>query len=352
MRKVDFSEKIIEWYAAHHRNLPWRNTPDPYKIWLSEIILQQTRVVQGLPYYRKFIHAYPNIKSLARAREQDVLRLWQGLGYYSRARNLHRCAREVVKRYGGRFPRSFEELETLPGIGVYTAAAIASFAFHQRVAVVDGNVYRVLSRIFGIDKDIASPEGKKQFSVLANELISTDSPGLHNQAIMEFGALHCLPKNPKCDECPFIKTCHALHYEQVDLLPIKTKKQKPKRRHFNYWVIRKGRKILMNLRITNDIWKGMFDFPLDEKLADQVKGFGQAAGFSVKKSSIYTSREYKHILTHQIIIARFHEVRWPDEKELPAVPIFSKARWFTAKQIERLPKPVLITRYLSESRIL
>lgn len=350
MRKVDFSKKIVEWYQSHHRNLPWRNTPDPYKIWLSEIILQQTRVAQGLPYYQRFVKRYPTIKSLAGAKERDVLRLWQGLGYYSRARNLHRCAKEIVKDHKGKFPQTFQDLQSLPGIGVYTAAAIASFAFHERIAVVDGNVYRVLSRIFGIDHDIASPAGRKYFNSLANELISVESPGLQNQAIMEFGALQCVPKNPDCEDCLFMKTCRAFHREQVALLPVKSRKQKAKSRFFNYWVIRKGKKILMNPRTGKDIWKGMFDFPMDE--TDSEKQFRKSPALSGVQAVIDTSREFRHILTHQVITARFHQVAWPDEKPLPNLPRLSKARWFTSRQIEKLPKPVLIARYLEESGIL
>ncbi len=350
MRNEHFSAKIVGWYQSHHRNLPWRNTPDPYKIWLSEIILQQTRVAQGLPYYQRFVKNFPNIKSLAGAKEQDILRLWQGLGYYSRARNLHRCAKEVVANHKGKFPQSFKELQALPGIGVYTAAAIASFAFHERVAVIDGNVYRVLSRIFGIDHDIASVAGRKYFSELANRLISAESPGLHNQAMMEFGALHCHPRNPHCDECPFVKTCYAFQHDQVDVFPVKSKKQKAKHRFFNYWVIRKGRKILMSRRTMNDIWKGMFDFPMEETKKEQQ--FRKTPLLSGVRLPAVSSREFRHILTHQIITARFHQVTWPEKKALPALAQLHQAQWFTSRQIEKLPKPVLISRYLEESGIL
>ncbi len=198
-----FSDKVVEWYKLNKRDLPWRETQDPYKVWLSEIILQQTRVNQGMPYYLKFLETFPTIQALASATEHEVLRLWQGLGYYTRARNLHKCAKVVVSRYGGRFPDNFKSLLELPGVGEYTAAAIASFSFKEPVAVVDGNVFRVLARVFGIENEINSPEGKKVFTTLANSLISKKFPDFHNQAIMEFGAVHCVPKNPSCPTCHF-----------------------------------------------------------------------------------------------------------------------------------------------------
>ena len=295
MKKEDFSKKLVEWYNDHHRTLPWRNTQDAYKIWLSEIILQQTRVAQGLPYYKKFILHYPNINSLAEAKEKEVLRLWQGLGYYTRARNLVKCAREVVKNYAGKFPGTFQELKKLPGIGDYTAAAIASFAFEEPVAVVDGNVYRVLSRIFGIDKNIASTEGKKFFFALANELIPVDQPGTYNQSVMEFGALHCLPLNPNCDDCIFKKNCVALKQEKIDILPVKIRRQKKTNRYFNYFLIRIGDKILMNERTGKDIWKGLLDFPLLETKRKKAAGEILREEFPLERDS-YVSNDYQQWL--------------------------------------------------------
>ena len=201
------SSKVVEWYEEHRRPLPWRRTRDPYRIWLSEIILQQTRVSQGLPYYKKFIQRYPTVQSLAVATERDVLRLWQGLGYYSRARNLRKCAITVLKDYNGKFPDNFTELKLRPGIGDYTAAAIASFSFGEPVAVLDGNVFRVLSRLFGIHDEVSSSVGKKKFATLANQLVPVDNPGQHNQAMMEFGALHCTPANPLCADCSLKTVC-------------------------------------------------------------------------------------------------------------------------------------------------
>lgn len=351
MKKAYFSKKLVEWYDEHHRDLPWRNTQDAYKIWLSEIILQQTRVAQGLPYYKKFIQHYPNINSLAGANEQDVLRLWQGLGYYTRARNLCKCAREVVKNYSGKFPSTFRELKRLPGIGDYTAAAIASFAYGEQVAVVDGNVYRVLSRIFGVDKNIASADGKKFFFALANELIPADQPGTYNQAVMEFGACHCLPQNPKCEECAFKKNCVAFQEEKVHQLPVKIKQQKIKNRHFHYFLVRIGQKILMTKRTGKDIWKGLFDFPhLETKhnAADRKR----AGKIFPLKLHRHISKDYKHILTHQRIHARFIEIDWPVDKSLPLSPLLTNAKVYSHKQIEKLPKPVLIARYLEDRSIL
>ncbi len=358
MNRGYFSKKIVQWYAASHRDLPWRNTQDPYKIWLSEIILQQTRVAQGFPYYLKFIQNYPHVKSLAEAPEQEVLRLWQGLGYYTRARNLHACARKVTRDLNGKFPDTWEELRELPGIGDYTAAAIASFAFERRVAVVDGNVYRVLARIFGVDKDIGSPEGKKSFSVLANQLIPTEQPGQHNQAVMEFGAMQCLPQNPHCEVCIFRSVCFAFKHDLQQWLPVKLKKQKVAKRFFWYFIFRKGKKILMTPRIKKDIWRGLFDFPMIEGRGPMgskdvlSKIFPTHGEFSMYSPSATVSKEYKHILTHQIIRARFIEIDWSLGKKLPEIFSAAQSKWNSSHQIEQLPKPRLITRYLEDRDIL
>ena len=354
MKSDFFSIKIVEWYQEHHRNLPWRNTQDPYKIWLSEIIMQQTRVLQGLPYYEKFVQNYPNIKSLARAREEQILRLWQGLGYYTRARNLHACAREIVDKHRAKFPTTFEELVTLPGVGDYTAAAIASFAFDERVAVLDGNVFRVLARVFGIDKDITSLEGKKHFARLANQLIPVHNPGVHNQAIMEFGALHCLPQNPKCEVCVLKSRCVAYKHNEQSELPVRAKHKKPKHRYFYYFIIRLGDKIFMNKRNGKDIWKGLYDFPLREvKRAIRISRIHDVLNASSgsrkgKEFGISISPEDKHILSHQVIHARFIVVERMGIKDLDPSLIPSNARAYSMKEVARLPKPVLISRYLED----
>jgi len=343
-----FSDKIVEWYVDNRRSLPWRETTDPYKIWLSEVILQQTRVVQGIPYYQQFTKTYPGIKKIAEAPEQEILRLWQGLGYYTRARNLHRCAKAIVARYSGKFPETFEELRKLPGIGDYTAAAIASFAFGERVAVLDGNVFRVLSRVFGIDTPINSPEGKKEFSLLANELVSESNPGLHNQAVMEFGALFCTPQNPKCQDCPFKNTCIARRHDLIPLLPVKKQGKKSRIRYFFYLVVEKNRTFLMKKRKEKDIWHGLFDFVLIEKTKPVNPGRvvmeEENKKWFQEVEDIRISKRYKHILTHQTIHCRFIHIK----TKRPFVPGDKDLSFYSARQIARLPKPALISRFLDE----
>ena len=255
-----FAPKLIDWYHHQRRNLPWRHTRDPYFIWLSEVILQQTRVAQGLPYYQQFTEAYPTVFDLAAAPEQEIMRLWQGLGYYSRARNLSQTAQFIVQEQNGQFPDSYHKLLKLKGIGPYTAAAIASFAYDEAVAVVDGNVYRVLARVFGLATDITSTEGKKQFAQLANELLDVSQPATYNQAIMEFGALQCTPVSPDCLLCPFQANCVANATGQIAKLPVKTKKTKVRERFFNYFVIIKNQEIALKQRTDRDIWQQLYDF--------------------------------------------------------------------------------------------
>jgi A/G-specific adenine glycosylase len=340
-----FSKKIIQWYEENKRSLPWRQTTDPYKIWLSEIILQQTRVAQGLPYYNRFVETFPNVFSLAKAPQQQVLRLWQGLGYYSRARNLHTCAKTVVDDFGGKFPDSYQELKKLKGIGPYTAAAVASIAFKESVAVVDGNVFRVLSRVFGIEKDIASNEGKIFFSAKANELIPKVHPDLFNQAMMEFGALHCLPQNPKCDTCVFAKACVANQHDLQKVLPVKSKKLKVRNRYFYYFVIRHQNKILMKQREGKDIWQGLYDFYLVETRRNSKTEVLIKENILLKGSTkISESKIYRHILSHQKLMVRFVEMELPSTK----TPASLGLKWFTEKQVAKLPKPILIAKYLIE----
>lgn len=357
MKNGFFSSKIVEWYKDHHRDLPWRKTQDPYRIWLSEIILQQTRVLQGLPYYQKFINSYPDILSLAEASEQEILRLWQGLGYYSRARNLRKCAQVISAHHGARFPSTASKLLTLPGIGTYTAAAIASFAFEERIAVVDGNVYRLLARHFGIDKNISTAKGKNAFAKLANQLLPAENPGLHNQAMMEFGALHCLPINPKCDSCIFKNSCRAFRNGNQQLLPVKSRPKKSVRRYFYYFVIRRGEKMLMKERKGRDIWTGLFDFPLqEEKRIVSLKRIQKVVLSSMvigaaKGLRITISHEYKHVLTHQIIYARFIEVHELGKGSI-CKEVLLGSRYYSKAEIVRLPKPQLISRYMKENDIL
>ncbi|MFD2824857.1 A/G-specific adenine glycosylase [Leeuwenhoekiella polynyae] len=269
---LNFSNKLINWYLQNKRELPWRQINDPYRIWLSEIILQQTRVEQGTPYYFKFTEAFSDIKALADAHEDEVLKLWQGLGYYSRARNLHATAKKVAYELDGKFPDTYSEIKKLKGVGDYTASAIASICFDEATAVVDGNVYRVLSRIFGIDTPIDSTPGKKEFKALAQNLIDADDAANFNQAIMEFGATQCKPKNPYCLHCPFNEDCVAFQHGKIDKLPVKKGKIKVKNRFFNYllFITTEGETVL-NQREDKGIWRGLFDFPLLETEADLTK---------------------------------------------------------------------------------
>lgn len=354
MDKRYFSEKVVEWYSANSRKLPWRASKDPYKIWLSEIILQQTRVIQGLPYYLRFVEKFPTVKTLAAASEQEILRLWQGLGYYTRARNLHKCAKTVVADFNGVFPDNFDDLKKLPGIGDYTAAAIASIAFLQPVAVVDGNVFRVLARIFGIDKEINSPAGKKYFTELANELISKNHPDLHNQAVMEFGALFCTPQTPQCPQCTFRESCFAAQKDLQAALPVKIKAKAARKRYFYYVVVKKGKSLLMRKRQQKDIWHGLYDFHLIEK-TKPVKATSLVLDDPwlktqnlIDPSAIEITEPYKHVLTHQIIIARFIMVPLGTGATMPN----NELKFFTAPKISELPKPVLISKFLDDYQLL
>ncbi len=303
-----FSETIQTWYNLHKRQLPWRDTKNPYNIWLSEIILQQTRVNQGLPYYRKFFEAFPTIQDFANAEENHILNLWQGLGYYSRGRNMLKCAKKIVSDYGGVFPISKESLTKLPGIGDYTASAIASFAFDQPNAVLDGNVYRVLSRYFGIDSPINVSSSQKLFKSLAQDQLDLKNPANYNQAIMEFGALQCTPSNPDCKSCPLAEGCVALRENKVNQLPVKIK-SKPKRiRHFNYFVFVNKSKVLISQRSKKGIWQGLYQFPLIETeksySREEIKPLLKTT-YCLDETSVNKRFTFKHLLSHQTIYADF-----------------------------------------------
>ncbi|CAN5605910.1 A/G-specific adenine glycosylase [soil metagenome] len=312
---MSFGEIIIGWYQKNKRDLPWRHTSDPYKIWLSEIILQQTRVDQGLDYYKRFISRYPTVKKLAAAHEDDVLKLWQGLGYYSRARNLHFASKDIVKRFKGKFPVEYEDILSLKGIGSYTAAAIASFAFKKKYAVVDGNVFRVLSRYLGIKTPVNSPSAKKEFYEASMQLMDDHASYDFNQAIMEFGALQCKPQNPLCASCPLAGPCYAFAKKNVHLLPVKGRKIKVRTRYFHYLYIHKGKNIYVRKRTGNDIWKNMYDFPLIETqkkiTTDKLMQLAEWKNHFFKKNFLLLSesKTIKHQLTHQTIFARFFEIR-------------------------------------------
>lgn len=306
-----FSKKLLEWYNPANRNLPWKKTNDAYKIWLSEIILQQTRVEQGTPYYLSFIKQYPTVKKLAAAPLDDVLKLWEGLGYYSRARNLHFAAKQIVEIHKGKFPDSHEEILQLKGIGNYTAAAIASFAYNLPHAVVDGNVYRVLSRIFGIETPIDSTIGKVTFQKLADNLLDKKNPSIYNQAIMDFGAIVCKPKQPLCTQCPFSSECVALTQSKISLLPIKSKKIIKTERHFHYFVLFDKENIYLQQRNENDIWKGLFEFPLEEDINSQwsIESSKFLKEINYSLPAINQPLQYKQILSHQFIYGFFYEIK-------------------------------------------
>ncbi|WOD44881.1 A/G-specific adenine glycosylase [Hwangdonia lutea] len=260
-----FSKTLKHWYSINKRALPWRQTQEPYFIWLSEIILQQTQVKQGLPYYEAFVAKYPTVFDLAKADESEVLKLWQGLGYYSRARNLHATSKYIVSALNGKFPNNYKALLKLKGVGDYTASAIASICFNEATAVVDGNVYRVLSRYFGIDTPTNSSKGIKEFKALAQELIDKKDPAEFNQAIMEFGAVQCTPKNPNCLVCPFNKACMAFNKNRIAELPVKIKSAKAKKKHFNFLVfVSNNQKTLLEKREGKGIWQNLYQFPLIE----------------------------------------------------------------------------------------
>jgi A/G-specific adenine glycosylase len=338
-----FQEKLINWYQLNKRDLPWRNTKNPYFIWLSEIILQQTRVDQGMNYYLHFVSNYPTIEQLANASEQEVLKSWQGLGYYSRARNLHFTAKVINEKYKGIFPQTYNEILELKGIGEYTAAAIASFAFDLPHAVLDGNVFRVLSRLFDIDTAIDSTQGKKEFANLANELLPKNNSSTYNQAIMEFGALFCTPSNPNCEACVLRNNCLSFQNKSVLNRPVKSKKTKTRNRYFNYLVFFSDEQIILSKRTRKDIWTNLYEFPLIEKkdekenteevLLDEIH-----EQFQLKPISLFTSK--KHVLSHQHIFARFFIF---DE-----IPKKINALKIHLDEFYKYPVPKLISNFLEE----
>ncbi|WP_413511531.1 A/G-specific adenine glycosylase [Myroides odoratus] len=308
---MDFSNKLIAWYLDNKRFLPWRETKDPYHIWLSEIILQQTRVVQGLPYFEAFKQAYPTIFDLANAQENDVLLLWQGLGYYSRARNLHGTAKKIAYELQGRFPTTYTELLTLKGVGEYTAAAIASLAFDEVVPVVDGNVFRVLARIYGITSDISSQRTKKEFQQLAATLISQKEPALFNQAIMDFGAIQCTPKGVNCTPCPFITTCVAYQTNQIDKLPVKLSKVKVKNRYLDFLIfLDAANNTLIEQRTQKDIWQNLYQFPVIDRFENTSPNLEEYlqttfADYEILQLERLTEEVIIHQLSHQKLHIHF-----------------------------------------------
>ena len=338
-----FSSKIIKWYSQHKRELPWRNTKDPYKIWLSEIILQQTQVKQGLPYYQKFIKTFPNVSALANANEEQVLKLWQGLGYYSRARNLHFTAKQIHQ--AGFFPKEYKEIITLKGVGEYTAAAIASFAFKLPYAVLDGNVFRLLSRFYGLDTPIDTYKGKREFSEIAQALLVKEEPDTHNQAIMEFGSQMCKPKQPNCNSCPLRNECVAFANKTIHLLPFKIGKVKVKTVFFEYFFFEMKGYTLVNKRADDGIWQNMYEFPLitneELKSTEEILNYNQFISWVKDVDfSIESISEFKHILSHRKINARFWIIRC--HNILP-VSSFQKIK---IEKIDKLAIPRLIEKFI------
>lgn len=348
-----FTNHLMEWFAQNHRPLPWKGEKNPYFVWLSEIILQQTRVEQGLPYFERFCAKYPTVEDLANAPEDEVMKLWEGLGYYSRARNLHFSAKLIANEFGGEFPSTYEDILKLKGVGTYTAAAIASFAYDLPHAVVDGNVYRVLSRFFGISTAIDSTAGKKEFAKLAQQLIDEKRPADYNQAIMDFGATHCMPANPKCKNCPMASQCFAFQNGKIKDLPFKEKKIKKRDRFFNYFIFNQNDYTYINKRTEKDIWQNLYEFPLLEtkKIVETEtellsmetwQAWMGTTDFRITK----ISKPYKQLLTHQKIIAKFWEIEFTGELLLTNAAILTVKR-------ENLPNfafPKIIDNYLKDKK--
>ena len=346
---MSFISEVIEWYNLNKRDLPWRNTTDPYVIWLSEIILQQTRVDQGLPYFYRFAEKYPSVSDFAAASEDEILNLWQGLGYYSRGRNMYQTAQMVMEDHAGYFPKKYDELIKLKGIGEYTAAAISSFSANEAKAVVDGNVFRVLARYFGVDEPINSSKAKKLFTTLANDVIDPTNPAISNQALMEFGALHCKPQNPLCQTCPVQLGCYGYKNMLVDKLPVKLKKVAVRNRFFNYIVLINDQKLLMNKRGPNDIWQNLHELPLFETESYQDASYiVNEAEFRKRFGKVEISSvegPIKHLLSHQKIHAQFIVITQVDSGQ-----VFKEEGWFFTDltNLEKLAQPKLIFAFLKK----
>lgn len=345
-----FSNLLHTWYNQNKRDLPWRNTREPYKIWLSEIILQQTQVIQGLAYYNRFLEAFPTVSSLAKAEEEQVLKLWQGLGYYARARNLHKAAKMIVYDYKGKFPANYNDLLRLPGVGEYTAAAIASFAYKQHHAVVDGNVYRFLSRLFGISEPIDGTQGKRIFSELAQDLLDSKRPDIHNQAIMEFGSRFCKVQSPTCPSCVFNSRCEAFKAAIVADLPVKSKKTKVRQRFFNYLIMfNQKNQFILEKRGEGDIWQGLYEFYNIETEAiiefPKLKIHEKFKALNARNITVlHQSKWYKHQLSHQLLNARFYLIN--ADYEAP-----KGLKKSNVNDIQTMPLPRLISKYLEDGHL-
>lgn len=342
---MNFSNTLIYWYLQTKRDLPWRKTRDPYLVWLSEIILQQTRVSQGMSYYLAFSSVFPTVEDLANAKESKVLKMWQGLGYYSRARNLHFTAKYISKELCGKFPTSYHELIKLKGIGDYTASAISSICFDEPAAVVDGNVYRVLARFFNIDTPINSTKGIKEFKSLAQSLLDNKKPGVYNQAIMDFGALQCKPKSPNCLECPMSSNCIAFEKKLVKELPVKERKLKVKKKYFNFFVfVTKDRKTIFEERRGNGIWQGLYQFPLIETVKEtHIEDLVNSSDFQalVPKNAtiqLFNNNSIIHKLSHQHLFTKFWIIKTDHHDRAT----------FNWDSLELFPTSVLIANFMKE----
>lgn len=345
------SDILLDWYAREGRDLPWRCTRDPYRIWLSEVILQQTRVAQGMAYYERFTRRFPDVAALAAASEDEVLRLWQGLGYYSRARNLLAAAREIADRFGGRFPATFDDVRSLPGVGDYTAAAICSAAYDTPCAAVDGNVYRVLSRLYDLDTPIDTSAGRRAFAELARAELDTAHPGRYNQAIMDFGALQCTPAAPGCAACPLSDRCLALAAGTVAARPAKRAKTPPRDRWFNYLHITSGTRTVLCRRGAGDIWQGLYEFPLVETPAATdflaltrdpafARWLGDAPWRLLRSVALP-----RHQLSHQTLHAVVHRI------ETPSLTLAAASAAIPTSALGERAVPRLIERYLMSSQM-
>ncbi len=345
---MSFTSTLIAWYQSNKRNLPFRGTRNPYLIWVSEVVLQQTRMDQGIDYYLRFIERFPDIQTLATASEEEVLKTWQGMGYYSRARNLHASAREIVNKMGGAFPETFNRILKLKGIGDYSAASIASLAFDEPQAAVDGNVFRFMARYFGFRDEVSSTSGKKRMKEKAESLMDKDQPGTFNQAMIEFGALVCTPQSPSCNSCIFRDSCYAFRHQFIREIPVKKKAAMIRKRYFHYLVITfngsDNARVVMKKRKGDDIWKNLYDFPV-------IETTGKRSLLQLKKTDewktifrdgqptvINVSEEFKHILSHQVILATFYRVSL---EELPG----HFNMYISVKQLDSLPVSKLISKY-------
>ncbi|HLW14493.1 MAG TPA: A/G-specific adenine glycosylase [Flavobacteriaceae bacterium] len=352
---IFFSNRLISWYLTNKRNLPWRSEVSPYHVWLSEIILQQTKVAQGLPYYEAFVAKYPTVKDLANATEDEVLLLWQGLGYYSRARNLHASAKYIVKELNGVFPNTFLSLLALKGVGDYTASAIASICYNEPQAVVDGNVYRVLSRIFGIETIVPSSKAHKKFKELATLLMDKEQSGTFNQAMMEFGALQCIPRNPNCEQCIFASKCVALHKNAIHELPVKKKKAKVTKRYFNYFIVLSDTdSLVIQQRLDKDIWHKLYELPLWEsnsalsktQLKEIIRETPEFAELDSSSLQLINRKQIVHKLSHQHLHTKF----WIIEGDMPeqaSIPIEEWKNYAFPTLIEEFLSSFLVDEYLS-----